>query len=86
MTRVAEAWISWESMVDMMAAMGAARKTPASQGGSTSIIREGMILSGLSMPGRIARPRAPARCMPSISRALTTVPMRMPLCSALLSR
>ena len=35
----------------MMAAMGAARKTPASQG-STSIMREGMILSGLSMPGR----------------------------------
>ena len=35
-----------------------------------------MILSGLSMPGRMARPSAPARCMPNISRAQTMVPMR----------
>ena len=72
-------------MVDIMAAMGAARKIPAANGGSTFTIRVGMTRSGTVRSGITARPSAPARCIPNIRIATTIVPIMIPRCTALLS-
>lgn len=39
-----------EFTVDIIAAIGAAKKTPANQGGNTSIASSGITLSGTAIP------------------------------------
>src|SRR5699024_11616352 len=45
----------------MMAAIGAARTTPASQAGITSRATSGMTLSGTSIPGKIGLAKTPIK-------------------------
>lgn len=82
---VAELCRSWALIVDIIAAIGAARKIPAAKGGSTLTISVGITRSGTVKSGITARPNAPARCMPNIRIATTMVPIMMPRCTALLS-
>ena len=72
-------------MVDMIAAIGAAKKIPAANGGRTFTISVGITRSGTLRSGRTARPSAPAKCMPNIRMATTMVPIIMARCTALLS-
>ena len=77
--------MSCASTVDMIADIGAAKKIPATIGGSTSNIKVGMTLSDTVKSGTTARPKAPAKCIPNIMTERTIVPMSMPRCKALLS-
>ena len=77
--------MSWASTVDIIADIGAARKIPATIGGNTCNIRLGITLSDTVKSGTIARPNAPAKCIPNMMTVNTIVPISIPLCRALLS-
>ncbi|MNI92958.1 hypothetical protein D3C73_1508290 [compost metagenome] len=82
---VAELCSNWALIVDMIAAIGAARKIPAAIGGRTFTIKVGITRSGTVRSGSTARPNAPARCIPNIRIATTIVPIIIPRWTALLS-
>ncbi len=64
-----------EFTVDIIAAIGAAKKTPANQGGNTSIASSGITLSGTVIPGSTTRANTPVKCIPIIIVPTTIVPI-----------
>lgn len=77
----AETIINMESTVDIIAASGPAMKIPAKKGDISLTVSVGIARSPVVIPGSTARPIAPTKCMTSMVKPTTNVPIIIALCS-----